>query len=226
MEWQDNPYFLLWLSTAFVSAIFVLIAWSRRSAPGAVPLGLLALAAGVWQFGYAFELMGDDQDIKVLWAKLQYPGIAVIPTAWLAVALQYTGRGHWLTRRVLVLLAVMPLTTIILAWTNESHGLIWSDISVKSNNSLLFLILDHGAWFWIFTAYSYLLMLLGIALVFDAVFHSSRHYWAQGTALAVAALAPWMTNWAFAVGLNPVTHLDLTPAAFAVSGLVLVWALI
>ena len=140
MEWQDNPYFLLLLSTAFVSAIFVLIAWSRRSAPGAVPLGLLALAAGVWQFGYAFELIGDDQDIKVLWAKLQYPGIAVIPTAWLAVALQYTGRGHWLTRRVLVLLAVMPLTTIILAWTNENHGLIWSDISIKSNNSLLFLI--------------------------------------------------------------------------------------
>ena len=123
-------------------------------------------------------------------------------------------------------MAVVPLTTIILAWTNESHSLIWSDITVKSNNSLLFLILDHGAWFWTFTAYSYLLMLFGIALVFDAIFHSSRHYWAHGTALVVAALASWMTNWAFAVGLNPVTHLDLTPAAFAVSGLVLVWALI
>jgi PAS domain-containing protein len=52
---------------------------------------------------------------------VEYLGIAIVPTAWLALALQYTGREKWLTRRNLALLAIEPFVTLLLAWTNELH---------------------------------------------------------------------------------------------------------
>ena len=226
MQWQYSPYVLLLLILAATSAIFVIMAWRRRSLPGAVPLAILGLAAGVWQAGYALELLSDNEPTKVLWAKAQYLGIAAAPTAWLAVALQYTGRGHWLTRRNLLLLAIVPVTTVLLAWTNEAHGLIWSDISLETSDSLLWLVLDHGAWFWAFGWYSYLLLVLGIVLIAAELIHSQRRYWGQTAALIVSALVPWMTNWSFAVGLTPVEYLDLTPVVFAISLLVLLWAFV
>ena len=96
--WQTSPAILLLLLASAISLILASFAWRRRAAPGATPLVFLALGAAIWQLGYALELGWDDQGTKVLWAKIQYLGIASIPTAWLAVALQYTGLSKWLTR--------------------------------------------------------------------------------------------------------------------------------
>ena len=224
MQWQNSPYVWLLLIAGAASAIFVIMALRRRSYPGALPLAILGFAAGVWQVGYALELLGDDEGTKILLAKVQYLGIAVIPTAWLAVALQYTGRGNLLTRRNLTLLTIVPIATVCLAWTNEDHGFIWSEVSLEASDALLWLVLDHGAWFWAFGGYSYLLLILGIALIAADLFTSQRRYWGQAAALIVSALVPWMTNWSFAVDLTPAAHLDLTPLAFAISLLVLFWA--
>ena len=226
MHWENHPFVLLLFTVAAASVIFALILWKRRSSPGAVPLVVLSLAAAVWQAGYALELLADGQPNKIFWAQSQYPGIAVIPAAWLAVALQYSGRGRWLTRRNLALLSIMPLATIALAWTNGSHGLIWSEITVDSSSSLTILLLDHGAFFWGNVIYSYILLLAGIVLVTEGLFHSERRYWAQSAALIVAAVIPWMANWLFRLGLDPATSLNLTPPAFGLSALVLMWAVV
>ena len=65
---------------------------------------------------------------KVFWDKAQFVGIVVAPTAWLAFVLQYTGYKLWLTRRTLVLLTILPLLTLLLVFTNETHGLIHSRV--------------------------------------------------------------------------------------------------
>ena len=227
MHWENHPFVLLLLTAAAASVLLALILWRRRRSPGAVPLVVLSLAAGIWQAGYALELLADGQTNKVFWAQTQYPGIAVIPTAWLAVALQYSGRGNWLTRRNLALLALMPLATIALAWTNSYHGLIWSEITVDTSSSLTILLLDHGAFFWGHVIYSYVILLVGIVLVAEGLFHAERRYLAQAAALIMAAVIPWMANWLFGLGVEPAdTNYNFTPPAFAISGLVLMWAVI
>ncbi len=198
----------------------------RSNSPGAISLALLALFAVVWQVGYALELASDDQPTKIFWAKIQYFGIPSLATAWFAFTLQYTGRRQWLTRRNLALLSIVPIVTLVLAWTNEAHGLIWSDINLDTGDSLNFLVLDHGIWFWAYAAYSYLLLILGFILLAEALLHSLRPYWGQAIALLVSALVPWTTNWSFAVGLAPMGNLDLTPLAFMVSALALALAVV
>ena len=221
----DSPYVALMLIAGLLSLALTLFAWRRRGAPGATPLVVIGLSAALWQFGYALELASESKSAMVFWAKAEYPAIVAIPVAWLGVTLQYTGRGAWLNLRNLVILSVVPVATVILAWTNESHGLIWSSTTVESSASLSVIVFGHGAAFWAHTIYAYLLIVAGIIFLADALLHSPRIYWVQAAALLVSVLAPWIANWSYTAAMTVSPPVDPTPMAFVVSVAVLAWAL-
>ena len=149
---------------AMLSAAIAVFAWRRRRVQGAIPLAVLALAAGTWSLGYAGELSSADLATSLIWAKAQYLGIGAVPVAWLALALQYTRHDQWLTRRTILLLALMPLATLLLAWTNEQHHLIWRTIGLSQGDTPSVLAITHGPWFWGYIGYSYLCLLAGAGL--------------------------------------------------------------
>ncbi len=225
MHWQYNPYVLPLVITAAISATIAFFAWRRRPAPGAMPLVFLMLAVCEWSLGYAVGMASADLPAKVFWAKVQYFGIVSVPIMWLFLVLQYTNLERWLTRRNRILLAMMPLLTLLLAWTNESHGLVWSGIRLDTSGSFSVLYLSYGAFFWVWVSYSYLLVLLGSILLLQAAVRSPHLYRRQAVALLIATLAPWVGNVLRVSGLNPFPHLDLTNFAFTLSGLVAAWAL-
>lgn len=225
VHWQYTPYILPLASTAVVSVILVHFAWRRRPAPGAVLLALLMLAVTVWLAGYALELACVDLPDKVFWAKVQYLGIVVVPLIWLLFALCYTDRGQWLTRRNLLLSSVVPTITALLVWTNDLHGLIWREVGLHTHGLFATLDLTYGPWFWVHTAYSYLLLFLGTFILLQMRFLSPQVYRRQSEALLIAALAPWVGNVLHISGLTPFPHLDLTPFAFTLTGLALAWGL-
>jgi PAS domain S-box-containing protein len=225
MHWQYTPYALPLLIAAAISAALALLAWRRRPALGATPLAWLMLAAVEWTLGYTLELGSADLSAEVFWAKVEYLGIVSVPIAWLALALQYTGRGRWLTRRSMILLTIVPLLTLLLVWTNDVHGLIWSDIRQDTSGSFSVLDLSYGAWWWVHTAYSYLLVLLGTVLLLQSLIRSPHLYRGQAGALVIGALATWVGNALYISGLSPFPHLDLTPFASTLTGLAMAWGL-
>ena len=225
MHWQYTPYVLLLLVAAAISVVLALYVWQRRPVPGAMPFVLLMLAVAEWQLGYALELGSADLPTKVLWARVQYLGIVIVPTAWLAFVLQYTGRGKWLTRRNVAILAIEPLVTLLLAWTNASHGLIFNNIELYISGSSSRLNATLGAWGWIDVAYSYVLIMLGIFLLIQALVRLPRLYRQQIVVVLACTFAPWAAEVLSLSGLSPLPHLDLTPFALSLSGLVITWGL-
>jgi hypothetical protein len=174
MNWQLNLPGLLLFFSALMSGLTAAYVWQRRKAPGASALVVLGLGACVWSLGYAVATGFQDIAARLFWAKMQYPGIAVIPPAMFAFAAQYTGRRRWLTRRTLALLAFLPAVTVLAAWTNETHGLVWAEFSVISQGALPVLDLVYGPLFWIFAAYGYALLLSATFLLVQATRHASR----------------------------------------------------
>jgi len=225
VHWQYTPYNIPLLIATAVMAALALFAWRRRTVSGATPFALLMLAVAEWSLGYVLELGNADLPTKVFWAKVQYLGIVTVPLTWLAFVLQYTGRARWLTRRNLALLAIVPLITLLLVWTNEIHGLIWSEVIIDTSGPFPMLDLSYGALFWIHTAYSYLLLLLGTLLLIQILIRLPRLYRGQAVALLIGSLAPWVGNALYISGLSPFPHLDLTPFAFTLSGLAVAWGL-
>ncbi len=222
MHWQYTPYALPLIIGAAISAALAFYVWRRRPASGATSLALLMLAVAGWSLGYALELGSVDLPLKVFWARVEYLGIATVPMAWLVFALQHTGRAKWLTRRNLALLAIVPFATLLLVWTNDIHGLIWSTIALDSSGSFSMLDLSYGPWFWVHIAYSYLLLSLGTLLLIQTLIRAPRLYRGQAAALLSGALAPWVGNALYITELSP---LDLTPLAFTLTGLAAIWGL-
>lgn len=222
MHWQSTPYVFPVVAAGMISAWLAFSAWQRRPAPGATLFSLLMLAVAQWSIGYALELASADLPIKLFWDNVSWLGAVCAPAAWLAFALQYTNRARWLTHRVLIMLALEPLITLLLVWTNASHGLINSTINLDTGASFSSLVFTYGPWFWVNVAYSYLLLLLGTLLIcsfIQTLMRSASLYRGQAGALLLAVAAPWVGNAFTLLGWNPFPRLDLTPFAFTVTGI-------
>ena len=160
---------------------------------------------------------------KIFWGKVQYLGITATPVAWLIFSLRYANRDQWLTRRNILLLAVIPLITNLLIWTTERHGLMWREMVLDSSGPFSALALTYGGWFWVNWIYANICMLLGTGLLIQMLLRSPGLYRLQVVLLLFVALAPWIGNGIYIFRLPPIPNLDWTPVAFALSGLAMAW---
>lgn len=218
-------FVILLLATTFISIALAFYAWQRRPAAGATHYAVLMLAVGVYSLAYAFELASVELSRKLISAKVEAVGIMIIPVAWFAFTLEFTGRKKWLTRRNLVLLLIVPGVALLLVWTNEFHGLMWSDAFLDASGPFptLVLPLEPAAWF--YGAYDTLLTLLGMGVLVQAFLRSSYIYRRQIGILLLAALLPVAGDLLSTVGLSFFPYFDMTPLAFTLTGLVMAWGL-
>ena len=228
MSWRFTPYIFPVVIAGVISAGLALYAWRRRLMAGVAAFSILMLAVAVWTLGYALELAGGDIPTKIFWLGIEYLGIVIVPVALLALALQYTGRTKWLTPRILVLLSIEPLITLVLVWTNDIHHLIHAKVGLEISSAFTVLVITRGTWYWINVVYSFLLLLLGTALIVSFIptlRRSASVYRGQVSALCIAVLVPWVSNAVTDFGLSPLPNLDLTPLAFTVTGIAMAWSL-
>ena len=228
MHWQLTPLVLPVFASAVVSVALALFIWLRRSTAGALSFSLLMLAVAEWSLAYVLELVSHDLPTALFCDNLTWLGAAGAPTLWFVFVLQYTGRTRWLTRRNLALLAIEPLVTLLLVWTDTHQGLIESNFSLETGGPFAALNMTFGGWYWINLWYSYLLLLVGAVLLcrlIPTLLRSSRLYLGQAVALLLGLLAPWVGNVLTTFGLSPVPQLDLTPFAFTITGLAVAWSL-
>ncbi|MGD1994576.1 MAG: histidine kinase N-terminal 7TM domain-containing protein, partial [Anaerolineae bacterium] len=225
MNWQYTPLVFPLIITAAISAGLAFYSWRRRPAVGTVSFTLLMLAVAEWSLVYGLRLGSTDLPTKLLWAKVRYLGIVVVPTAWLAFVLQYTGREKWLTARNVAILAIEPVVTLLLVWTNDTHHLIWTDVRLQSSGSLVVWNAAHGTGFWVHAVYTYLLFLFSTFLLVQALLRSPRLYRAQVGALLIGALVPLVGDVLSTYDLISFP-LDLTPFAFTVTGLTIAWGIL
>jgi len=220
-----TPYQAALLVGAAVSGVLTYLAWRNRPAAGAEALAGLMLAVTEWSLGNVLELASESLPTKILWAKIQYPGIVCVPVMWFIFSLHYAGRAKWLPRQRIRLLFVLPIVTVVLTWSNEAHHLLWTDLSLVQTDSFVSLVTHYGTWFWVHSAYSYLLLTVGTVMLTRAFLRLPRLYLAQARALAVALLVPWLANVLYIFYLSGLGYPDPTPFSFILSGLALVLGL-
>lgn len=198
--------------------------WRRRGIPAGLSLAVLLLAVAWWGLAYALEISSDALGAKRLWGDLKYVGIGVLGPAWLAFVLQYTGRGHLLTRRRLLALAVEPVAVQLLLVFDATHDLIRFYRPTADPDELP--VVGTGPLFWAHFGYLNLLLLGATVLFVVSLARLSRLYWRMSAVLLAAALLPWAANLLHNFSVGPFTRLDLTPFAFIITGAVLVWGLL
>ena len=225
MYGQYPLYTFVLTASATAMAGLALYVWQRRPAVGATSFSLLLAAVAEWSLSNAFEMASLSLEAKIFWGNMQFLGIVIVPASLLVFTLQYTDRERWLPRFYPVLLAIEPIATVILVWTNESHHLMRERAWIEQLGPATVLVVELGTFFWTHVSYSYLLLLVGALLFLPYIFRSSELYRGQAVTVLVGALMPWMANFLYLSGLSPLPYLDLTPPAFILMGASVTWGL-
>ena len=226
MGWQYTPYFFPLIVGALISLGLALFAWRHRRTPGATSFAVLMGCVAWWSIGYAIQLSLIALGAKVILSNINYTAIFIIPMAWLAFALQYTGYEKWLTRRNLVLLSVIPIILLGVIWTNSLHHWFRADVQLAAIGER-FVVMQptHGVAFWVFVAYAYPLILLGTGLILRNLIRSASVYRSQAIVIAIGSLAPLAANALSIFNLIPLQGIDLTPFFFVLTGLAMAWGI-
>lgn len=175
----------------------------------------------IWAFTYAFHWLAPTQAARDIWLNLTYLGVVSTPSAMLVAALQFNQWHGWLRGRRAWLLAIQPLLTIILLWTDPYHGLFFGGKRILHQS----LIYEGGPWFWFNVAYSYSLVLASILLLLYTAALRSRLYRMQTALILIGISFPIASNVIGFSGRNPFSGLDLTPIAFNFTGVLLALSL-
>jgi PAS domain S-box-containing protein len=212
------------IATAICSAL-ALYVWQRRRVPGGFYFALFLAAAALWALGGALENSVVDVPSKILFSKLSYLGVTTVAPLWLMFTLDYSRRSRWLRSRWLPLIWAVPAATIILAFTNEWHDLIWPSVSPVSAAPGAMLVYTHGPAVLVHIVYAYMLLLGGSIILLDAALRSFRRSRLPTATMVLGVLFPLAANVLYGTSLNPFTGLDITPLAFTISGLLFTWAI-
>jgi PAS domain S-box-containing protein len=187
--------------------------------------GWMMLAIALWSFTSAMHTLVDDRATRIIIAKFQYLAVAPIGVLWLLFTTEYS-RIEWPAQRITrVLVWAVPFATLLLAWTNEQHGFYWTAITEVATPSGTRLVYTGAPWYWIHATYSYFLILIGTATLVRGLRRFPPPYRRQTALIIVGALVPWVFNLLYLSRALPVTGLDLTPIAFAVSGACFTWGI-
>jgi len=173
-----------------LTALYVAIA--RRHRPTWTAGVILLCACAELTTAHILQRISSDQVTRIFWYKMVYLGFTVTPTAFLYLALHYSGLGHVLTNRTRLLLSIFPVLTAGLILTNEIHGLMWNPANTiaYATSSEFLAAGDAGIWYWASITYSYLAMGAGCFFLIRLLIRSRRIYgWQTSIVISAAVLA-------------------------------------
>lgn len=220
MTWQYTPYTIPLLLSALAALGTALYTWYRRLTVDMWWFMGIMLSSTVWAAAYALEMASVEIPDKMFWSNISFIGIVGVPGFLVAFMLRYLGRPA----PYLPYLLIEPILTILIAWTNELHGLLYSRVDIDTSSGFAVLDTKFGTYFWVHAAYSYVIMAWGSLLMARLFTRKDRLYRRQAATLLIGILSPWVANAVYLSGLSPFPRLDLTPFAFTLMGLTAFWS--
>lgn len=221
MRFQYVPYIWVLLASAAVTLSLAIYALRHKGVRGALPFGVCMFLTALWSGSYALEISGADLPTKLFWTNAQCMSYSFTPVLWLIMVFRFIERDRWVTRRNMLPLLVLPVLTVILAWTNDLHGLMWQNVHLDTQGPFPVVVKTFGPWFWLIAAYAYSLNMVSEFLLGLSLRRKSAIYREQSRALLIGLALLILQNALYIFEIHPVSRYDLTPVVAGVSGLII-----
>jgi PAS domain S-box-containing protein len=211
---------------AFVIPIgFALYMRRFRDVPAARSFGLLMWLVSLWALFHVLNISTVALPLRLLWMQLQVVPFVLISPAILALALEYIGQGQWLTRKHLLILLIIPVITILLAWTANYHTLFRYNFHMDLSGPVPVLLYSKGVWHWAIAAYSYALILVACGLLVTA-FRVQTPYFGNALIIVFGILLPFSVDLLYNLGITPIRGQNLVSTTFVIAGALTIWAIL
>lgn len=217
-----NNVIVILIITTLINSFTIYISWRRRKTKEGLYIALAVLAIAFWTLSAGVNYAIVPIPLKVFFAKLEY-AFYNSTFAFLAMfALIYAGYEDWLKKRLVkAFFWIIPISNILLAWTNSWHGLLWKSFtrSEFGNNTVVF---EHGVgYYW--AAITGLLMTLMIILpLWDASHKGVDLSRRQARLLFIASLLSVLSTVIYLLGSQRLQGVDWAPIICSVLGIIFI----
>ncbi|SEK28347.1 diguanylate cyclase (GGDEF) domain-containing protein [Atopomonas hussainii] len=215
MDWQ--VLYMLGVLVALIALAGAgLHAWRYRHLGTAKPL--LFFVATAWCWSLCVVLMATASPaFAIHWLKVKYLFIGMTPVGAFIFVLCFTGGERWSRPGLWAAMLALPLGTQWLLWNPATTTLMLQDVRFTRIDALTYTdTLIFGPYYWLFTAYGYLLILAGICLTLATLWSGNPLLRRQGGLLAAGLLMPLIANVLLITGLVPRQY-DLVPLGLALA---------
>lgn len=225
MDLTLNSFSIALFVAAILSATVAIISYYRRKVYGAKTLLLLFTGLTVWSIAYGIEILNPGLEWHKFWTYVQFIPIPYTAVLWLIFAIQYTQQHKTPNSKVLALLFIVPTLTVIMAWTNDTHSLMWASMQMTTLNNVALLQVEFGTYFKFHTIYSYVAVFGGVFLFLRYAIVQGRAYREQAMTMLATVIVFIIGNGLYILDLLPFKGLDITPFSFTLSSIILSFGL-
>ena len=224
MTYNFGTNSIIELLTALSAIGTIIVLWKYKKSPEVKYLIFLEILVALWAVTYAFEFGTSKLETKVLWSQLSYLGIAFLPVCYFLFTTGFSQKSNIITKRNVALLLIIPIITLILALTNNSHHLIWTNVTLDPKFNIAHYF--HGIWFWVFFAYAQILIFSGLYNLVVSIYKFTAYYKSQTATLLIGSFFPIFGNLLYVTNWNPYPGFDWTPVSFVLSGIIITFGIV
>jgi PAS domain S-box-containing protein len=170
------------------------------------------------------ETTSTDAYHRYLWDSICFVGLCNVPPLFLVFSLQYTDSRWPLSLSMLAVFWSIPVATIILAFTNSLHHLIWTGFTAGPVSGTNTVIYHHGPWYFIALVWLLGLSLIASSNILRVAIMAARLYILQSIVMVTSVVAPVVGLLLYSLPNGPVPGLDTISIGFAVSAILMVAA--
>jgi PAS domain S-box-containing protein len=221
-------YVLILGIVALAAALMLIYAQRFWHMAAARPFAFTMACVGWWALFAGWSAVAPSEEAALsLGVPLRFTGVILTPVASVLFALAYTDRTKWLSFRRAGLLFIVPIISLLIAWTYMYHNFFVYDVVYEQLGSIwLRTAWSQGIWFQlVHVPYSSLLVLITVALYLHQVRHVRYPYQQQAYLLLAGTFFPIVTGALATFDMLPGPDLDLTVFGFSVTGFMFAWAL-
>lgn len=174
----------------------------------------------VWTLGELLANIGTTLQWQLGFQRLVYLGVISGVISWLFFAIHFSGNQRWLTPVSIAVMLIVPISSLILVGTVESHQLFYADAHLIQRDNYYVLDFDYGIAFWVQIIFcSYLYTCAGSVLLIATSLRQPTLYRSQSALIVVAATIPLVVNILYVLGVDFSGGFDPTSLFFVFSAI-------
>ncbi|MGG4145721.1 histidine kinase N-terminal 7TM domain-containing protein [Paenibacillus algorifonticola] len=206
------------------SLIMCYLCFKRRELPIAVSYGLGMLTGAFYTFGYAFEIVSHTLEDIRFWLHIEYIGIPFGTILWFIMVLQYTGRQALVTKKLVLLLLIIPFFNFLAHHTNEWHHLFYKSMTLDYSEGIPLVVLEKGPFYILHVVYAYSFFVIGIILLVQMFFKAASRMRKQIAFMFIGSWGPYGFTLVYLSGILHIPY-DISPFGFLISGIFYMWGI-
>ncbi|MCM1987794.1 PAS domain S-box protein [Methanococcoides seepicolus] len=181
---------------------------------------MLLFSLAIYSIFYALEISSTTLETSLIFYKLQYVGIVMIPVLLFLFSISYTREKQWIKPARIAAIFVVPVITLVLVFTSEKHHLFHEVAYINTVGPFFGLYFEPGIYYWFNQFYSIILIMFSIALFFKMWLYNKSFFGMHLVILIICSLIPFSVYLLYLAGFFP-KAIDPVPFAFILSAMLI-----